>query len=113
MKFLIQMVDVEDEWEGLPPEEQARIELCHEAFTRELGPRFVTCHGLRPSTEARTVRLHADGRTSVVNGLATPTKEPLGGFYIIEAASLEEAVEWARKGRFRPGPNEVREIREG
>jgi hypothetical protein len=48
-----------------------------------------------------------------VNGPMTPTKEPLGGFYIIEAASMEEAVEWAKQGRFRPGPNEVRELREG
>ena len=113
MKFLISMSDVEDEWDGLAPEEQARIERCHEAFIRDLGARYLGCYGLRPSGEARTVRLHADGRTSVTNGLATPSKEPLGGFYVIEADSFEEAVEWAKKGRFRPGPNEVREIREG
>jgi len=113
MKFLISMSDVEDEWEGLPPAERERVDRCHEAFIRELGPRYLGCHGLHPSAEAKTVRLHADGRTSVCDGLATPSKEPVGGFYLIEAASMEEAVEWARKGRFRPGPNEVRQIREG
>jgi len=113
MKFLISMSDVEDEWDGLPAEEQERIGRCHDELIRALGDRYVCCYGMRPSAEATTVRLHADGRYSVTKGPTTPTKEPLGGFYVIEAASHEEAVEWAKKGRFRPGPNEVREIREG
>jgi hypothetical protein len=112
MKFLISMADVEDEWDGLPAEERARIGERHAEFQRALGDRYVCCYGMRPSTEARTVRLRADGQISVTPGQATPTKEPVGGFYVIEADSMEEAVEWAKRGRFRPGPNEVREIRE-
>ncbi|MCH7868534.1 MAG: hypothetical protein IH881_12640 [Myxococcales bacterium] len=42
----------------------------------------------------------------------TPSKEPTGGFYIIEVESMNEAVEWAKRGRFRPGANEVRELRD-
>lgn len=112
MKFLISMSDVEDEWDTLPAEERERVGACHAEFERALGARHVVCYGLRPSGEARTVRLHADGRTSVTRALLTQSKEPLGGFYIIEAESMEEAVEWAKRGRFRPGANEVREIRE-
>jgi hypothetical protein len=112
MKFLIAMSDVEDEWDTLPAEEQERVARCHDDFQRALGDRYVCCYGMRPSGEARTVRLHADGRSSVTAGPLAETKEPLGGFYVIEAESLEEAVEWARKGRFRPGPNEVRAIRD-
>ena len=112
MKFLISMSDVEDEWDALPEEERKRIGARHEQFQRELGDRYVCCYGMRPSREARTVRLRADGRFSVTNGPTTACKEPLGGFYIIEAESMEEAIEWAKKGRFRPGPNEVREIRD-
>lgn len=113
MKFLISMSDVEDEWDGLPSEEHERVGARHEAFQRELGDRYVACYGLRPSHEARTVRRLADDRFAVTEGPATASKEPVGGFYIIEAGSMEEAVEWAKKGRFRPGPNEVRKIREG
>ncbi len=113
MKFLISMADVEDEWDSLPGEEQDRVGERHGEFQRELGTRHITCYGLRPSGEARTVRLHADGRFTVTNAPMHASKEPVGGFYIIEADSIEEAVEWAKKGRFRPGPNEVREIREG
>jgi hypothetical protein len=112
MRFLISMADVEDEWDDLPAEERERVAGRHEEFQRELGDRFVCCYGLRPSSEARTVRLHADGHFSVTSGLATTSKEPTGGFYVIEADSLEEATEWAKRGRFRPGPNEVRELRE-
>jgi hypothetical protein len=113
MKFLISMADVEDEWDSLPQAERERVGACHEAFIRDLGDRYIGCWGARPSGEARTVRLHADGAFSVTNGPMTPTKEPMGGFYIIEAESMAEALEWAKKGRFRAGGNEVRELREG
>jgi len=112
MKFLISMADVEDEWDALPPAERERVGACHEAFIAALGPRYVCCYGAHPSAEARTVRLRADGRIDVSSGPMTPTKEPLGGFYVIEAESMEEAIEWAKRGRFRPGPNEVRQLRE-
>ena len=62
MKFLISMSDVEDEWDTLPQEEQERIGERHTEFQRELGGRHVCCYGMRPSAEAKTVRLHADGR---------------------------------------------------
>jgi len=113
MKFLISMADVEDEWDSLPQAERERVGACHVAFQRELGSRYIGCWGARPSDEARTIRRHADlGGFSVTIGPMTPTKEPLGGFYIIEAESMDEAIEWAKKGRFRPGPNEVRQLRE-
>ncbi len=112
MKFLISMADVEDEWDALPQAERERVGACHVTFQRELGARQLGCWGARPSSEARTVRRHADGGFSVTSGTMTPTKEPLGGFYIIEAESMDEAIEWAKKGRFRAGANEVRELRE-
>jgi len=113
MKFLISMADVEDEWNTLSREEQERVSRCHDEFQRALGERYVGCWGVRPSGEATTVRLRTDGRYDVVPGLMSSTKEPMGGFYIIDVESLEEAVEWAKRGRFRPGPNEVRALREG
>ena len=112
MKFLISMTDVEDEFDTLPDAERARVAACHAAFQEALGSRYVCCYGARPSNEAKTVRLRADGTFEVTPGTATATKEPMGGFYVIEVDSLEEAIEWAKKGRFRPGPNEVRQLRD-
>jgi len=112
MKFLISMADVEDEWDTLSPEEKRRVGQCHAEFQKALGHRYVCCYGARPSYEAKTVRLCANGQFEVTPGTMTSTKEPLGGFYVIEADSMEDAIEWAKKGRFRPGPNEVRPLRE-
>lgn len=39
-------------------------------------------------------------------------KEVLGGFYLIEAESLDEALVWAERARFIPGSNEVRAVLE-
>ncbi len=44
-----------------------------------------------------TVRLK-DGETLVTDGPYAETKEYLGGFWIIEAADLDEALDWARRG---------------
>lgn len=64
--------------------------------------------GLAP---AKTVRTQPDGKVVITDGPFVETKEVLGGIYILEAASMEEALEWMRKGAaVAPGPVEVRQI---
>jgi len=53
--------------------------------------------GLKPPQEARSLRKSSDGRVVVTDGPFLETKEVLGGFWILETDSLEEAVEWGRK----------------
>ncbi|MFI7152657.1 SRPBCC family protein [Nonomuraea sp. NPDC050022] len=53
-------------------------------------------HALRPASEGRSVRVR-DGRVLVGDGPFVETKEQVGGFDILECASLEEAVEVAAK----------------
>ena len=65
---------------------------------------------LQPEATATTVRVR-DGETLHTDGPFAETKEALGGFYIIEAANLDEALEWARKvPSARLGSIEVRPI---
>lgn len=52
--------------------------------------------GLRPSVEGKRVRL-SDGRISVVDGPFTETREVIGGYAILEAPSLERAIELTRR----------------
>jgi len=66
---------------------------------------------LAPAAEARTVRLHPDGRLDVSAGTFAGGKEAIGGFTIIEADSLEDAVETAKRHRWMLGANEVRELK--
>jgi len=53
--------------------------------------------GLRPVSDARSLQKQPDGKVLVTDGPYLETKEHVGGFWILEAANLEEAVEWGRK----------------
>ena len=64
--------------------------------------------GLRPASSATVVRASGDG-VSITDGPYARTKEQMGGFWIIEAADLDAALEWARKATLACGqPIEVR-----
>ena len=65
---------------------------------------------LEPTTTATTVRVR-DGKTTVTAGPYAESREVLGGFYIIEAESVEEAAEIAsRHPGARHGTVEIREL---
>ncbi len=53
--------------------------------------------GLKPTRHGARVKFGPRGSTDIVDGPFTETKEVLGGYWIIEAASLAEAVAWARQ----------------
>ena len=67
---------------------------------------------LLPKATATSVRPKAGGGTLTTDGPFIETKETLGGYYIIDAASLDEAVTWAGKMPIiaRGGCVEIREI---
>jgi len=80
-------------------ETEEMIEKIH-ALNRELiaaGARKFAC-GLSPARNAKSVRWQSEGKVSVTDGPYTETKEHIGGFWVLEAADLDEAVAWARKG---------------
>ncbi|MGB3737003.1 MAG: YciI family protein [Ilumatobacter sp.] len=84
------------------------------AFTEELSDAGKNLGGeaLTPVETATTVRVR-DGKTVTADGPFAETKETLGGFYLIEAADLDEAIAWAAKIPSAPsGSVEVRPIME-
>jgi hypothetical protein len=62
---------------------------------RDTG-RYVAGEALQPVTTATTIRIR-DGQTVTTDGPFAETKEALGGFYMIEAKDLDEALELAAK----------------
>jgi len=54
--------------------------------------------GLRPASDAVSVRVKSDGKVLVTDGPYTETKEHMGGFWILECANMDEALAWAKKG---------------
>ena len=78
---------------------EAMIEEIH-ALNREMiagGVRKFAC-GISPAANAKTVRKQSDGTVLVTDGPYLETKEHIGGFWILEAADMDEALAWARKG---------------
>jgi len=53
--------------------------------------------GLRPAQEARSLRLQPGATVQVTDGPYLETKEHVGGFWVLELANLETALEWGRK----------------
>jgi hypothetical protein len=80
--------------------------------TLESEGKFASSLRLQPPNMARTVRMRADGSLTVTDGPFAETKEWLGGLYVLECASMDEALEWARRLRFIPGSIEVRPLQE-
>jgi hypothetical protein len=53
--------------------------------------------GLSPVSNARSLRAQPDGKILVTDGPYLETKEHIGGFWVLEAANLDEALAWGRK----------------
>lgn len=112
MQYLLLCRFNEDDWNAIPDAEREEIMERYHALLDELDEdgRHVATAKLDSVTEGRTVR--HDGKGPTTDGPFVETKEHLGGYHLIEAASLEEATEIA--GRFptlpRGGVVEVRPV---
>ncbi len=87
-----------------PRAEMEAIVQGHRRFSEELQAAGKVAVGerLRPEGEASRVRVKA-GQRQVMDGPFAETKEALGGFYLIECDTKQEAVEWAKKIPLREG----------
>lgn len=67
--------------------------------------------GLHDAGTAKSLRADGSGGVNVSNGSYLPTDEHVGGFWVIEAASMDEALEWGRKAvKACRAPVEVRQF---
>jgi hypothetical protein len=104
------LVKASDESEaGVMPDEHALTEMGK--FNEEMVKAGVMLggEGLHPSSKGSRVRYEGDKRT-VVDGPFTETKELIAGFWLIQAKSKDEAVEWIKRAPFREGEVEIRQV---
>jgi hypothetical protein len=94
MRFL-SMIRV-DENSGQVPSEQLMTDMGKLIDEMTRKGVLIRTAGLRPTAEGARVRLR-QGKLSTVDGPFTETKEVVGGFAILEAGSLREAVELTRQ----------------
>ena len=72
--------------------------------------KLVDSNPLGPTAETVRIKATRDGGRQVIDGPFAETKELLGGYYVIEAASTDEAVEWAKRIPLTTGSVEVYRI---
>ena len=66
--------------------------------------------GLAPSSVGKRVAFDLDGGTTVIDGPFAEAKELVGGFWIWQVASMDEAIEWLKRSPFRGTAIELRQI---
>jgi hypothetical protein len=109
MRFMIIVKANADSEAGVMPTEQELREMGE--FNEELARAGVMLagEGLHPSSRGARVRFDGAKRT-VIDGPFTETKELIGGFWLIQVKSFEEAVEWVKRVPFREGEPEIRQV---
>ncbi|MFG1703139.1 YciI family protein [Nonomuraea sp. M3C6] len=94
MKYVLLMYGDESDWAGPAAEQYA----AHAAFIELLKSRGAYLDGEELSSSGRAVSLRKDsGRVLRTDGPFVETAEQVGGFYLIEARDLDEAIELAKE----------------
>ena len=94
MKYMALIYGNEEAWDALSEEEQQQVTERYMALARE--PVTVGGDELQDPDTATTIRVR-DGETLTTDGPFAETKEQLGGYYLIDCASLDEALEFAAR----------------
>jgi hypothetical protein len=98
MQYMVLIYGDEKEWSGLSEAEMNAAFTAYMQYSKDLGAAGVMRGGasLQPVATATTVRIRG-GKQTTTDGPFAETKEQLGGYYLIEAANLDEAIKWAAK----------------
>jgi hypothetical protein len=97
MKYIL-MIAAEKMMEHMPVEDAARHYDEYREFTDQLrhNGQLVGCNRLLPADAATTVRVR-NGQVNVTDGPYAETKEQIGGYYVIEAKDMNEAIQIAAR----------------
>jgi hypothetical protein len=98
VKFLALIYGSDSEWAALSDEQRNAVYERYRAFGEEAraAGQLVDGAELQPATTATTVRVRGD-ETVVTDGPFAETREQLGGYYVLDCDSIEEAVALAAK----------------
>jgi hypothetical protein len=83
------------QWDAMTPEQEKAHGAAHAAFAAAAGPRIAGGEELELATTATTLRSDGAGGVLTTDGPFAETKEQVGGFYLLEASDLGEAIKLA------------------
>ncbi len=109
MRFMVILKANKDSEAGAPPKWELIEAMIR--FNEEMVKAGVmqSAEGLHPSSKGARVRFD-HGKRAVIDGPFTETKELVGGFWILQVKSKEEAIEWVKRCPAPFGDDEMSEI---
>jgi len=111
MRFMVIVKSDERTEAGVLPSEKELADMGK--FNEELVKAGVMLagEGLRDSSKGARVTYSGD-KTTVIDGPFTEAKELVAGFWLLQARSQDEVIEWMRRAPFREGEVEIRQVAE-
>ena len=93
MKYLLLIYDEEKTWEGLSEGDQKKMMGEYREFTQQIkaSGNHIGGHQLAPISTATSVRVR-NGKRLLTDGPFAETREQLGGYYLVDAKDLDEAI---------------------
>lgn len=110
-QYMILIYDNERDLASASPQEFGELLAEHQKFMATNESVLRGGHGLHPTSTATSIRRDSAGGFSVTDAPFAETKEALGGYYLVEAADLDEAVAVAKQVPAAFGGVEVRPVR--
>jgi hypothetical protein len=110
-QYLLLIYENERAYENASPELWDQMMKLHGEFAQHVvqqGGKILAGEALQPTGTATSVRGQSGGDQVVTDGPFVETKEALGGFYVVEAADLDQAIAFAKVC---PAPNGGIEVR--
>ncbi len=98
MQYMLLIYNPPTDWESIPAEQRQAVMEAYGSFTEELqaSGKMVAGDALQAISTATSIRVR-DGETLTTDGPFAETKEVLGGYYLIDVETLDEALEWGAK----------------
>ena len=109
-EYMVFIWDDEAAWANADPRTVEATQSAHEDFIARNAGALRGGNRLHPSGTATSIRLSPDGGVAVSDGAFAETKEVIGGYYLIDAADLDEAMRIAVQVPAPFGGVEVRPI---
>jgi hypothetical protein len=107
MRFIVLVKATEESEAGVLPKEEMLAAMGK--YNEELANAGVLLagEGLQPTSQGVRVRFP---ERKVIDGPFTETKELVAGYWLIQAKSLDEAIEWVKRAPFDEGEVEIRQV---
>jgi hypothetical protein len=109
MRFIVFVKASRESESGAMPDKNALMEM--QKFNQKLADVgvMVAGEGLHPTSKAARIAF-GKGTSKVTEGPFAETKELVAGYWILEAKSKEEVIDWMKKAPFQDGEIEIRQI---